>query len=565
MKKSLSLKLFATIVLSFFIMIIGIIFTLDIYFNHFYENKKIENIVSNINDFADSYSQNNWNKEEIFRQTGIFSSANNASLIISQEESEHAGKHMESESNVVLITVVDENDNFFDFFISSERYERFNLKIGSTIDLIGYLNKDSVIVPMYINNIKLESAEENKDEYKNFESTVKIANIKMNLTLPSIKEERIIYKNLYSSNISDVEYTVTEIPHTDVRQVDFIKEVASKNGLKAKIFVNVSLQSVGETLNVVKSFYPYFLVFSLLLALAISFVYSKTVTKPILNITNIADNMANMNFSKKLDISRKDELGKLSNSLNTLSFNLENALDKLTVANEELKEDYKRKVKQEQIRKEFIANVSHELKTPLSIIKGYAEGIKDGVNEGERDEYINIISDEIRRMDKLILEMLWISKYDSMDIKVKKQNVDILILINDRVQTFENSLSKKELLVDIIGEFGICNIDKEKITMAFSNLFNNAVKYADKNSKIIIKGIMNKAKNKIELHNNCKPFTDEQLEKVWERFYRVDTSHNTEIEGTGLGLSIVKSIFDAHEINYGAYNAENGVVFWFEV
>ncbi|WP_432661954.1 HAMP domain-containing sensor histidine kinase [Wukongibacter baidiensis] len=582
MKKSLSLKLFATIFFAFVVMITGIVFALDIYFNNFYENIKIENTIKRINEFANDYSQNKWNKEELYRQTNLFSSSNNVTMAIryekdndneSNEESDHEKNesneklgHEKNESNFVLITTVDSENNYFDFFISSERYMVINLNKGDTIELVGYLRDSEVIVPTSVNGVMLENGETTESEYKSFKNNVKIVDIKDNLTLPNLTEtEETNYVELVSKKINGVEYKISEIPHTGIKQVDFTKGITNEEGIKTIFFVNASLQPISETLNVIKNFYPYFFIFSLILSFIISLIYSIGVTKPIRNITNVADDMAKMNFDRKLDITREDELGKLSNSLNTLSSSLETALKELTVANEKLKEDYEKEVKQEQARKEFIANASHELKTPLGVIKGYAEGIKDDINEEERDEYIDVITDEIRKMDKLIFEMLRISKYDSMDIKIEKEKTDMLVLINDVVQTFEKLLSKNRLLVNITGEFGICCVDREKVSSAFLNLFSNAVKYAVKNSKITIKGISLEGKTRIEIQNDCKPFTDEELEKVWERFYKVDTSHNRDIEGTGLGLSIVKSIFDAHKIKYGVYNTQKGVAFWFEI
>lgn len=568
MKKSLSLKLFATIFLAFFIMITGIVLVLNIYFNNFYENIKIENTIKNINEFADAYNRNNWSKEELYRQTNLFSSSNNVTMTIRNEdenESNEEFEHNENESNVVLITTVDSNNNYFDFFVSWENYVDADLNKGDTIELIGYLKDSEIIVPTHINGVPLESDEATENEYQGFKNTVKIIDIKDNLALPNrTEEDERNYTELISKTTDGVKYTISEIPHTGIKQVDFTKGIDTKYGIKTMFFVRASLQPISETISVIKNFYPYFFVFSLFLSFIISFIYSRGVTKPILNITNVADDMAKMDFDKKLDITREDELGRLSNSLNILSSNLENSLKELTLANEKLKEDYEREVKQEQSRKEFIANASHELKTPLGIIKGYSEGLKDGVNAAERNVYIDVITDEIRKMDKLILEMLKISKYDSMDIEIEKEKIDIWVLINDVVQTFEKNLSKNRLLVNIIGEFGICFVDGEKISGAFLNLFSNAVKYADKKSKITIKGIPLVSGTRIEIHNDCKPFTEEELEKIWERFYKVDTSHNTDIEGTGLGLSIVKSIFDTHEINYGVYNTQKGVVFWFE-
>lgn len=586
MKKSLSRKLFCTIAVSFIVLIVCIILSLFIYFNSFYEKNKINNIVSSINEFATRYSKNDWSEDELFREIGIFSSKNNTSLVVKRNESEHP----EGESKVVLITSVDENnENYYDFFISAEVFYSLGLSVGSSVQIEGYLKENGVVTPLLINGIRIDESEgesssgehsveeggeesegnaearNQQPESTNFDKTVIITSIKENLTLPSVDEERSNVSYLYSDVKNEVYYTVSEMPHTGIKQVDFQKNIMSKSGVEAKLYVNSSLQSIDETLQFITSFFPYFFVFSLLLALVISYFYSKSVSKPIINITNVADDMANMDFDKRLDEAREDELGKLAGSLNILSTNLHCALTELTLANEKLQEDYDKELKQKQAQKEFIANASHELKTPLGIIRSYAEGIKDDVQNENKDEYIDVITDEIHKMDSLIREMMQIFKYDSMDMSISKESTDLLLLISDAVQSFEKILKDRELLIDINGYFGECMVDSEKISTAILNLIGNAVKYSDAGTTITIKGTQVGDKTRVDIINACKPFTDDDLEKVWERFYRRDTSHSREVEGTGLGLAIVKSIFDAHEVSYGVENAGDGVDFWFEV
>lgn len=574
MKKSLNLKLFTTIFLGFVFMILGILITLHIYFNEFYERTKIDSSAKNLSEFANTYENNKWSDEELYRQMDLYASKNNVTITLndnpegshesnegeesSNETSENKENHKESESKLVLITTIDDIGNYFDFFISAEESTKIKLNIGGYIFLKGYKDEDNMISPESIDGYVLESRVKSEEEIS-FQENLRIIDIKKNLSIPKSEEDQLEENIIESGEIDGIYYEIRQIPYTKVKKIDLKKKV--EGGITFN--VTSSLQAVNETLDLINAFFPWFFFISVFISFGIALIYSTSVTKPILDIAKKADLMANMNFSIKLDERRVDELGVLSKSLNILSSNLKKSLDELLEANKKLKEDYDREIKQEQSRKEFIANASHELKTPLGIIKGYAEGIKDNVNEEERVEYIDIINDEIKKMDKLILEMLKISKYDSANMKISKEKVDMLILVNDIVQSFERTLFTKKLFVDIRGEFSEEYIDREKIQCAFLNLFTNAVKYSKEKSSILIDGNKTNKGMEIEIFNECKPFTQDQIEKIWDRFYKVDESHSKEVEGTGLGLAIVKSIFEAHEIEYGVYNRDNGVVFWF--
>lgn len=574
MKGSLSKKIFTTIVLVFIFMILAIMLSMYIYFSQFYEGQRILSIATKLKYFEQNYKQNAWTEEQLFRETSLFSSQNNVRLTVDRQN----GEHNEGKSNVTLITVQEENGSYLDFFILSDQYNKYDLKVGDDIEINGVRQTGDVIVVSDINGMSLNNEEtsdgenhtsegevEKSDSPDNaFSGMVKVVDIMQNLTLPRFGEQAQ-YNIIETYDVQDVTCTISQIPHTDVKQVDFNKYIVNKNGEGAMLYANASLQSVQETLSYVQRFFPYFFVASLVLALVVATIFSRSVIRPITRITGTADAMANMDFKTKLDEGREDELGQLSKSLNTLSSNLEDALTDLTLANKKLKEDYEKELKQEKARKEFIANASHELKTPLGIIKGYAEGIKDGVENDTKDTYIDVITDEISKMDKLILEMIRISKYDSLVMDIKLANVDILEMMHRLIPGFEHSMARKKLLVDIDGDFKACFADEEKLEMAFLNLFGNAVKYSKPSTTIQISSTKKDSKHRIEIYNESEPLTKEQLERVWDRFYRGDTSHSSVIEGSGLGLAIVKSIFDAHDIEHGVYNRDNGVVFWFEL
>lgn len=568
MKKSLITKLFMMILVSFIVFIAGLVFSLSIYFSYFYEQMKIQNTLDAFNKFAQEYTSSEWDTAELTRQMKQFSTAQNASLSMVKNNSISSdGRIHDIEmKDIVLITTVDQKGNYVDFFLSKRVYEQLDFKVGQTMDLKGYYGNEDIIIPIQINENIIEGRRVGGNTPL-FEGNVQITEIKENLALPTSEEHADQDYSVIKIGQSDgIQYKISTIPYTSgLKQVIYTKDITSSNGETRTFQVISSLQPINETLEVLKRFYPILFVLALILSVAIAYLYYLSMIKPIRSITKVADDMAKMDFSKKLVEKREDELGELSSSLNTLSTNLEQALGDLTIANKKLKEDYEKELKQEQIRKEFIANASHELKTPLGIIKGYAEGIKDGVNENERDDYIDVINDEIRIMDGLIREMLRISRYDSMDIHIVKNKVDIQLMIFDTIQGFEKQMRKNGLLLDIKGEFGTHNIDEEKISSAFLNLFSNAVKYANPYTTIIIEGLQVGEHHRIEISNRCCPFTEEELQRVWERFYKRDQSHNTDIEGTGLGLAIVKSIFEAHELPFGVRNNKEGVTFWFQI
>ncbi len=360
-----------------------------------------------------------------------------------------------------------------------------------------------------------------------------------------------------------ISYTISNLLNTNYRQVNFMKLSTLKNGEVKVTSVNLSLQSVDEVINFLIRFFPFLISASILLSIIMVFVYSRTISKPIISITKTANRMANMELGISSDINRSDELGALSNSLNTLSINLKNALDDLSLANIKLTADYEKEICQEKARKEFVANVSHELKTPLGIIRSYTEGIRDGVKSEKKEHYMDVILSEITHMDQMILEMLEISKYDAGAVTYSKNPSDIMLYIDKSIQIYTEKALAKEVSFDIMGEFDLVIMDEKKIERVVNNLLENAVKYCAPHSVIQIFGERSGIEQIIRIENNCTPLSEEVLNKIWDRFYKTDASHNRGIDGTGLGLSIVKSILEGHGSSYAVQNTDHGICFSF--
>ena len=596
MRKSLTAKMFLITFLFFMLMIIIIFLVQNFYFNHFYETKRINTIIDNINNFSSEYVKNNWSQEELFRQVEKFSSNNNVTLNIinNYKTSDSFVSHSAIPTNSIdddagerqyMVTIIDSQEIYRDFFINKTDlrnvFGELNLSKGTRFTVYGYLNGIETVNPLKINGIDVGIKKNySKQQSQEFKEMVTFVDMK-EFPDGNIYSSSVYPQNKYSEELTElklgdlntqktakkngVSYTMSDIPYTNFKQVDFIKIIELEKGEEQTIYVNASLQSVDEAMEFINEYYPYFFILAIGLSFIIAMIYSKTVSKPLINITSAANKMANMDFDVKLDVKREDELGILSNSLNTLSVELETSLNELTHANNQLKLDYEEEKKQEKVRKEFVANVSHELKTPLGIVKGFAEGIKDGIKEEKREYYIEVILDEIRKMDSLVMEMLRLSKFDAEAITFNKKDFDLRDMIISVVRIFNKSLDDKNLKIDIMGELNVVNGDKDKLEQVLINLIGNAIKYCNDKSTIIIKGELYKDKNIISVENDCKPFTDEEKEKIWDRFYKTDKSHNRDQGGIGLGLSITKAILEGHGCEYGVENTETGVRFYFSV
>lgn len=306
----------------------------------------------------------------------------------------------------------------------------------------------------------------------------------------------------------------------------------------------------------------------LIFAFVSVFWYSRKITNPIIDMNRVTKQMVNMDFSRKCTVTRKDELGELGKSINHLSDTLDHTLQDLKEKNERLKNDIEWERRQEQVRKEFISNVSHELKTPIAIIQGYAEGLEMGVADDPDSvsEYCKIIMDETSRMNDIVVELLELSKYEQGAYPLHNERFSVYdfannmlnsmkVLFEDKGITAENSLDPA-----LIG-YG----DITKLEMVLSNYLGNAISHIKAPYRICISG--EKIANAIRVYvfNSGDAIAEEDMDKIWNSFYRADKSHNRSENRYGLGLSIVRAIQNMHHMKYGVENVDGGVRFWFDI
>jgi len=289
-------------------------------------------------------------------------------------------------------------------------------------------------------------------------------------------------------------------------------------------------------------------------------------TKPILQLADISERVSNMDFEAKYVGDHKNEIGILGNSINRMSENLESTISELKNANLELQKDIDEKTRLDNLRRDFISSASHELKTPIALIQGYAEGLKEEINDcEERDYYCDVIIDESQKMNKLVKQLLNLNQieagYDALSI----EHFDIVSVVNNFVQsadilTKQNNISISVLNIDPIFVWA----DEFKIEEVVMNFFTNAIHYCESDSKHIdVTYEILENKVKVKVFNTGNNIPEESISQLWDKFYKVDKARTRTYGGSGIGLSIVKAIMDAHNQECGVFNVNDGVVFWF--
>ena len=306
-------------------------------------------------------------------------------------------------------------------------------------------------------------------------------------------------------------------------------------------------------------------VITLLLALVFIFDYSRRFTKPLIQMNEVMEKIANLDFSAKTKIDRKDEIGTLAKNINKVSSSLDNALSELREKNAKLQEDIEKERQLERMRREFVSSASHELKTPIAIIRGYAEGLKMNLDEDDKaaSEYCDIIMSESDKMNDLVINMLEQSLYSSGSKMPEKAEFDVNTYIKDFLKGVTPIFEEKgiTLIYDEVDFTAFA--DKKQMSTVLSNIVLNACSHA-KDEKII-KITTEKIHNyiKINVFNTGSKIEDKDKDGIFTSFYRADKAHSRKEGRFGLGLSIVKSIVDNHGCECDFENKENGVEFWF--
>lgn len=329
-------------------------------------------------------------------------------------------------------------------------------------------------------------------------------------------------------------------------------------GKPAYIFAMTSLQPVSEAVGVMQDYYGYILIATLLLVLLASFYYSRRIARPLLRINRTTQKIAGLDFTEKIPVTTKDEIGDLSRNINELSERLHSHIARL-------EQDIEKEKQLEHTRKEFIAGVSHELKTPLSVIQSCLSILKDGVASHKRDHYFAAMEEEVSRMDLLIKDMLDLAKYESGTYKMAMDTFYIDTLIERVCAKLASDMASKQLRLHThLAPIEVA-ANQHRIEQVLVNFLTNAIRYTPEQESIIVSTVEERNTVKLCIENKGAHIPDEQLEKIWDRFYRGESSRQRATGGTGLGLAISKKILELHGVPYGATNTAEGVMFYFHL
>lgn len=331
------------------------------------------------------------------------------------------------------------------------------------------------------------------------------------------------------------------------------------------LFVNGEAAQIAELQRSFGDLLPILLVVVMIIALVFAWLYSLTITKPVLHISRISKEMSKMKLDWRLDGQRSDELGILEKSLNTLSQNLLTALSELQNANEQLRADIEYEKKLEQARIDFFSAVSHELKTPITIIKGQLEGMLLGIGEYKNHQkYLERSLEVVNILETMVQEILIISRLETTT-DLKKETFDCVPIIRNYLSETEDTIIRKELQVqDKIPVKALLFGNKMLMEKVFSNLIGNAIKYAPEGGEILIIVKQEQPYFLFSIENTGN-IPNEYIPKLFDAFYRIEQSRNRKTGGSGLGLYIVQKILEQHGSVCRVCNTPSGVQFSFEM
>ena len=385
---------------------------------------------------------------------------------------------------------------------------------------------------------------------------------------------KIITRNAKGDIIIEIGkfYTITkeQDQQTKIKYLVFIANL--DNGYR--ICMRMPVTSIEESVKISNKFLYIIAIFIILIGGVIILFVSRRFTEPIVELNDIAKKMSNLDFSCRYTPSElNDEIDNLGKSINTMSRKLEGTIEQLRRTNIELERDIEEKSKIDDMRKSFISYVSHELKTPIALIQGYSEGLIENVNTDEesRKFYAEVILDEATKMDKLVKQLLELMKLEYGSMKFNNKEFNIVELEKEILRKSTLLMEKEDVQLDEFedGEI-LVYADDFYIDQVLTNYITNDIRYSTPVNgvkKIKIENVVKKDENKaiVKIFNTCRELSEEELIRIWNRFYKLDESRNRDKGGNGIGLSLVKAIMNNYGNKYGARNVAGGVEFYFEI
>ena len=334
------------------------------------------------------------------------------------------------------------------------------------------------------------------------------------------------------------------------------------------VYMRTNYESMQESVKIANKFLAYVGIIAVIMGTSIMFYISKKFTSPILQLVGIAKKMSDLDFEVKYEVKSQDEIGELGRSINTLSGKLEKNISELKSANNELLSDIQDKIQIDEIRKDFLSNVSHELKTPIALIQGYAEGLKDNITEDaeSREFYCEVIVDEAKKMNQMVKKLLSLNQIEFGKNQINIERFDVAALIQSVLSSSDILFQQKEVLLHFEQDMPVYVwADEFMVEEVVTNYISNALNHVAGAKIIEIKLIQQEDVVRVAIFNTGANIPEEDIDKVWIKFYKVDKARTREYGGSGIGLSIVKAIMTSLNRECGVMNRETGVEFWFEL
>lgn len=390
---------------------------------------------------------------------------------------------------------------------------------------------------------------------------------------------KVLWENMISPTNSFLinNITVLEVGENYTLQIDEDKSTGRKYlemwgvvGNGNLVLVRSTMESIKDNVIISNTFMVYVGIIAIVIGSVVILYIARRITEPIMRLYLISDDMKKLNFEAKYESKGyyHSEIDALGSNMNEVSETLEKTIKELKNANISLKQDIAQKEEIDEMRKEFLSNVSHELKTPIALIQGYAEGLKEGINDDEesRNFYCEVIMDEASKMNIMVKKLLTLNQLEFGNESANMERFDIVDMITNYLKSAELLAKQKDVTLkfekyDPIFVWG----DEFKIEEVLMNYYSNALNHIDGEKIIEVKLVQKDNHVRVSVFNTGKPIPEDSIGHIWEKFYKVDKARTREYGGSGVGLSIVKAIMEGMHQDYGVINYDNGVEFYFEL
>ena len=355
--------------------------------------------------------------------------------------------------------------------------------------------------------------------------------------------------------------------HDTITNADYYDLIGRLNN-GYEVLLRTPIARVESVMQVMTHLFIYICIGLMVFGTSFMLLFSNIFAAPIKRMSKAAKRMSELDFDVKIPVTSNDEIGELGNSMNEMSEKLEQTISELKAANIELQRDIAERRKIDDMRKEFLSHVSHELKTPIALIQGYAEGLKEGVNEDaeSREFYCDVIMDEASKMNQMVKNLLTLNQLEFGDEDIVFERFNLTALVKGVLQSMEIMADQAGAKIMLHTEEDIYAwADEFKVEQVVRNYVSNACHHVSGDMVIEVKMVQKDGKVRVSVFNTGNPIPEADAPHIWDKFYKVDKAHTREYGGNGIGLSIVKAIMKSFNQEYGVKNYDNGVEFWFEL